>query len=527
MSRTGSSAVAAGEPARAGSRGFDPYALDPASIENPPRKLSRALMQIGPGLILAGSIVGTGELIATTNLGAKVGFALLWLVILSCLVKVFVQTELGRHAISSGQTSLQTFARLPGPGLLLVWWVALMTLVTQFQLGAMVGMVGQAMHMAFPSVGTWVAAHLPAPLGPYLAKEANLCLPWALLAALSTAALLAIGSYKLVERGTTLMVVVFTLSTVACVALLPAAGHPVHWGHVADGLKFQIPDKAALLAAFAMFGITGVGASELIAYPYWCIEKGYARKAGPRPETPHLTSDALSSAVLQHESHRGAVAGAAGEAWAARARGWLRVMRLDAWVSMVIYTLATLAFYFLGAAVLHTGPGSPGLPKQIDKVLNTLASMYQPVLGARTALIFIIIGAFAVLYSTLFAATAGNARIFTDTLWTSGMARIDSHQQRRRLIVLFVVLMPVLDFVLLVFFRNPTVMVIIGGVAQALSLPAIGIVAVFLRFRRTDPRLAPSALWDVFLWISMLAFCVAAGYVLFDNLRNVPALFAK
>ena len=32
----------------------------------------------------------------------------------------------------------------------------------------------------------------------------------------------------------------------------------------------------AIAAAFGTFGITGVGASELFAYPYWCLEKGYA-----------------------------------------------------------------------------------------------------------------------------------------------------------------------------------------------------------------------------------------------------------
>ena len=32
-------------------------------------------------------------------------FALLWLVIVSCFVKVFVQAELGRYTISSGQTT--------------------------------------------------------------------------------------------------------------------------------------------------------------------------------------------------------------------------------------------------------------------------------------------------------------------------------------------------------------------------------------------------------------------------------------
>ena len=38
---------------------------------------------------------------------------------------------------------------------------------------------------------------------------------------------------------------------------------------------FIIP-ATGLMTAFSMFGITGVGATELYSYPYWCLEKGYA-----------------------------------------------------------------------------------------------------------------------------------------------------------------------------------------------------------------------------------------------------------
>src|SRR5687768_9713771 len=106
---------------------FDAYALPPEAAEEPPRGFGRTLRQIGPGLILAGSIVGTGELIATTNVGAIVGFTLLWLVIISCFIKVFVQAELGRYTISSGETTMAAFSRLPGPGVLIGWWFVVMT----------------------------------------------------------------------------------------------------------------------------------------------------------------------------------------------------------------------------------------------------------------------------------------------------------------------------------------------------------------------------------------------------------------
>ena len=48
-----------------------------------------------------------------------------------------------------------------------------------------------------------------------------------------------------------------------------------------QGLRFRLPPDSptALATALATFGIIGVGATELLFYPYWCLEKGYARYA--------------------------------------------------------------------------------------------------------------------------------------------------------------------------------------------------------------------------------------------------------
>ena len=78
-----------------------------------------------------------------------------------------------------------------------------------------------------------------------------------------------------------------------------------------------------------------------------------------------------------------------------------------------------LAFFILGAAVLYGGRGE-GLPGSVDGMLARLADMYAPVLGPRVALAFIVVGAFAVLYSTLVASTAANARMLTDFLRVNG-----------------------------------------------------------------------------------------------------------
>lgn len=459
------------------------------TTEEPPSTLGRALRQVGPGLILAAAIVGTGELIATTNLGAKAGFVVLWLVLLSCFTKVFVQVELGRNAIGTGRSTFEAFAGMGAAGKLLVVWCAVMVLVTQLQIGAMIGGVGQAMHMILPGFSDRVAAGIGVPDRPEL--------PWGVLVTVATAAILFYGGYRLIESFMMLLVVGFTFMTVGCVVFLPP-GSSISLGDLASGFGFRIP-APVVNDALAMFGITGVGAVELLTYPYWCVEKGYARKTG-LPE--------------------------AGEAWGRRAAGWLRVMRLDAWVSMGVYLLATVAFYLLGAAVLHERTEGEGLPRSVGEMLETLGRMYEPVFGATGARWFLVVGAFAVLYSTLFAATAGTSRLLADSLGVLGLFRREDARARAGWVRFFCVVLPLIGLVLFIAVGNPVRMVQYGGIAQASTLPLIGMAALYLRYRRTDRRLRPSTLWDVFLWLSMLGLTFG-GLFLVWNSEPVGALWDR
>ena len=59
---------------------------------------------LGPGLIVTACIVGSGELIATPKVGADHGFSLLWFIVIGCVIKVFVQVELGRAAVARSAT---------------------------------------------------------------------------------------------------------------------------------------------------------------------------------------------------------------------------------------------------------------------------------------------------------------------------------------------------------------------------------------------------------------------------------------
>src|SRR6266850_640511 len=99
----------------------DPYQLRQEDVSDPPKSLSNTMRRIGPGIILAASIVGSGELIATTTLGAQVGYTALWVIVLSCLIKPIVQEEMGRYTIATGETGLAGFNLVPGPSWRVNW----------------------------------------------------------------------------------------------------------------------------------------------------------------------------------------------------------------------------------------------------------------------------------------------------------------------------------------------------------------------------------------------------------------------
>ncbi|WP_437223818.1 Nramp family divalent metal transporter [Planctomicrobium sp. SH661] len=463
---------------------FDPYALPPEDVRDPPKTWIAALRKIGPGIILAGTIVGSGELILTTSLGARHGFVFLWLILFSCVIKVFVQVELGRYAISSGRPTLGAINELPGRGRRahwLVWWWFCMMLCTVMQLGGMAGGVGQVLHLAFPhftqQMSTAVSAGLP---GAEQILKVRPEAIWALITCLTAISLIYNGGYRRIEWLTTMIVVSVTIITMLAVVALNWTDFPVHLKDLQNGLELQIP-QSGQMAAFAVFGITGVGATELFYYPYWCLEKGYARYVGKADGTVE---------------------------WERRAQGWIRVMQLDAWISMVVFTISTVAFYILGAAVLH--------PQNLDPkgtdLIDTLSKMYVGPFGAWTRMLFLI-GAGAVLFKTLYLASAANSRLAVDFLVLNRFVSSRDANDRRLLVRRFCAFFPLLAFTYYMLLHDPQLLVKIGGIAQASTLPMIAIVTLYFRYRKVDKQLRPSLMTDILLWIAVISIVFVALFV--------------
>jgi len=688
----------------------------PSLIEDPPSTLWGILRRLGPGLIVAGSIVGSGELIATTSTGAQAGHMLLWLIIIGCVIKVFCQVEMGRYALTEGKTTMDGLSEVPGPripgrGNWLVWYWFAMFLASIAQLGGIVGGVGQALaisaplteygqqynayaesetalivrvsesivreqqlesdslkhlpaqqtlrkeivelahasavqlaeikqqQLAEPDLDEKAAAQLKtqidllnvqqqmmadlmekrkrleklsgegnaaesdalqrqlaiASVYPFLqgildrsqklpdlgqaeqdevyaeivdlsrhivkralaieqatpgaddqrqetlerltnldasfgqkqsAKDTALelldpkgelslygipafaqfiearAVPrpdnpmddeiWAALVTAITAVMLVFGRYGLIQSFSTAMVASFTLVTIVNLFMLQSIPTwAISFDDIMLGLSFRTGSSpTAIATALATFGIIGVGASELVTYPYWCLEKGYARFTGPRDKS---------------------------DAWAVRARGWLKVMQYDAWCSMVVYTFATIAFYLLGASILHPA----GLQPAGNEMIRYLAVMYEPAFGHVAQVIFLF-GAFAVLYSTFFVANASHARVFSDSIRVLGFATHTPEAHANRVRILGGVF-PFLCLMFYVWIGKPTQLVLLSGLMQAFMLPMLAFAALFFRYYRADERIQPGRVWDVFLIISAIGMTIAGFWAAWSKIA--PMIF--
>lgn len=431
-------------------------------ILSPPTTFSGRLKYLGPGFILSAAIVGSGELIATTALGAQAGFITFWVIIVSCLVKVALQLEFGKNAIYTGTFMMHNFNQLPGLRLGKAHWSIWLWLSLQglklLQVGGIVGGVAIVLNMAWPVIPVNV---------------------WAIISVLITSFLVYRGHYGPIEKGSLVMIILFTAVILVSLILLQGTKYAISWDQLKTGLTFSLP-VGLVAIAFGAFGITGVGGDEIMYYNYWCIEKGYAAYTGPNDGSA---------------------------AWAERAKGWFDVMYLDAVMSMVVYTLVTAAFYLLGAAVLHDG----GMIPEGYQMIEVLSRIFTETLGSWAKFLFLV-GAFFVLYSTLFTATASWARVWGDAFGQLGWMEFDTPNAQRRSISILSWVLPAVWCALFLFFQAPVMMVILGGIATSILLLLVVYAAIVFRYRELPLSLSPSATYDVFFWVSVLSILTVSGY---------------
>ena len=447
----------------------------PTPVE-PPLGFWQRFKFLGPSLILTATLVGSGELIVTTLFGAQVGFTALWMIVLACLLKVAIQEALGRYTISSGLTTLRIMDQLPGPrrlGSWAVWFWLVVVMLGATQLGGIATAVGDALHIVLPQI----------PISF-----------WSLIVCALALAILFSGRYIVVERVSVTLVSVFSISIIICGVALQWTDYALAWSNIVDGFQFKVDVKqgesSAWVLGMAIIGAVGLSSTELVYYPYWCVEKGYARFTGPNDNTPE---------------------------WEARAKGWIRVMQLDCYVAFCIYTTTTIAFYFLGAAVLSGS--QEGLPAK-GELIKTLSNMYTQTLGHWAFYVFIGCS-ILVLFSTLFVSIASYGRLLPDCFGIFGVIPFDTEPNRRKWIRIFTIGIAIVFAAASQLPGKVEILIALGLIPVTLMLPLMCFTALYVRFRKLDPRLRPSRVLDVWLLASCVMIIALTIYGLGKNIGQM------
>lgn len=354
--------------------------LGTAELPPPPASAWRI---VGPGVVAAGVGLASGEFVLFPYIASQVGLAFLWAAAVGLATQYFINMEIERYTLATGETVLTGFSRLgrhwglvfAGLAMLAnLWpgWVSGAATLTTWLVG------GDARWIA---VGMLVAIGLMLTLSPVV--------------------------YRTLERAQWLKVVAVGLlvATAAAVAIPGAV-----WAEApARALDFRIPHAelgwALLLGALAY---AGAGGGQNLCQSNWIRDKGLGMGChAPRIESP-LTGEPVA---------------APGTGWRfpvnetslARWRRWWRFANVEQLSTFVAITFVTIAFTSLLAWATLSGRAE--LPRDIS-FLRVEGEVLARSAGNWFGRLFWFVGAFS-----LFAAALGivdyTSRLAADVLRTS------------------------------------------------------------------------------------------------------------
>jgi Mn2+/Fe2+ NRAMP family transporter len=200
---------------------------------------------VGPGIVVAVTGVGAGDLVATLIAGNRFGYALMWAAVLGCILKIAMSEAVGRWHLATGRTIFEGWRELGR-------WTSVYFLIYVVIWGYVYGAT------AMSSTGLALAA-----LFPVMNLHA-----WAILAGVLGFIFVAFNRYALFEQVMKFFIALMFI-TVVSLAVLVAP----NIGAALGGLVPTLPEGAAI---YTLGLIGGVGGTiTLASYGYWVNAKGW------------------------------------------------------------------------------------------------------------------------------------------------------------------------------------------------------------------------------------------------------------
>lgn len=345
---------------------------------------------IGPSLILTGLAISSGEYILWPYITAEAGLSLLWLAVVGVTIQFFLNMEIERWTLATGETAISGFVRLWKPWGLIMAVAAFITIM-------------------WPGWATSGAATLGFVFG--LDSSAT---TWIAVIALVSIAITLTASpvvYNTVEKleGFKVVVVLIFLLIAVTTAISAEA-----WGDV--GTVFtsigtgmgDLPGDLSPTVVLGALAFAGAGALSNLAQSNWIRDKGYGMGAHiPKIASP-VTGKDVAGAPLGHMVRQD-------EANLRRFRGWWKVANIEQLITFWAMTILSISILSMVAYSTIYGRELPGTGDLvfIEAMGDTLKETVAPWFGT----LFWVVGGFGLMLSAL-ANVDYVSRVIADVLKT-------------------------------------------------------------------------------------------------------------
>ena len=216
---------------------------------------STLFAMIGPGILVAATGVGAGDLATAAFTGSALGLTVLWAVVLGSFFKFVLNEGLARWQLATGTTLIEgCYDRF---GQTAKWLFLVYLLIWSFLVGgALMSAIGVTCHAIFPLFGMDAAQ----------ANQDKIF--YGVLHSVVAIILVQLGGYRLFERVMSICIgVMFVIVVVTAVAICPS------WPQAASGLLVPRIPSGGVMWTLALMGGVG-GTVTVLNYGYWIREKG-------------------------------------------------------------------------------------------------------------------------------------------------------------------------------------------------------------------------------------------------------------
>ncbi len=432
---------------------------------------------LGVGFVIMGLVVGTGELIMWPHLVSKFGLGLLWAALLGISFQYFINQEVARHVLATGESFFTSSTRV-------LKWFAPFWFFSAFILyiwPGWAGALGTTLKELFGFGNHFVWAWLSLVLVLILTFSGRI-------------------AYLILERSLKIIVPVFfalllivSFLNIKLFHLKEAFWGLLNFGWVPAGIDFNI-----FLAAIVF---AGAGGLLNLCVSLWYRDKqvGMGQYVGrivnPITGKPEAISATGYAFELNEENLKN---------W----KRWMRLIKIDQGIIFWFFGLITIILISLNAyAVLVPR----GLVPEGLQVAVVQAHIFGEQWGVWGFKIFLLM-TFLMLFSAMWAVIDAFTRIISDILYVNSQSgpfkkylsrikKLSLHHLYYGLIALLVVIQAVL-----VPFKAPlvylTISAVLGGLAMVIYIPIL----LYLNNRKLSKPLRPSWFTNVVLALAFLFY---------------------